>query len=518
MWTSSITAVISELLSTQQSDPGAAARLRSAATPSPTTGSYEGPRWHGGEGAAHASGEAGSEEGCGGVGRAWRANRSLSSEMGVGSPQGAGLPPKAPARRPGHRRGRSDGANVFTLSGAAPHSPPCPVPLALLPPAKPGCAFLSRSPPPSFVPSADAALESDPLTLTPPARLGTESATASVVVSPLEELSPLPGNDACADCANRNPDWASINLGVLLCLRCSGLHRQLGTHVSKVRSLTLDVRAWTPAVVARFKALGGNAWANSVWDGAAGGAARRPGVAAGDAERAAYIQAKCAALLSLPIHFCSGQRERCRAAFHPEGWLFFLPHPVLYCARRLHLPLIVFSHRYVRRELLRPDLDALARGPAEGLSSQLHQAVLQRSCKARQQVIAAGMRSALDTSASAACSIRARVDRSTLHPAVLVRPIPQGVAECLAAGADPSVPLVTVSADGTQFSQARTRCTSFPSARVVRLIPPTCLTMRALFGPLFSLRPADGSARRLSARRCDPRQRSPPGRRLSGRD
>lgn len=49
-----------------------------------------------------------------------------------------------------------------------------------------------------------------------------------------QELAPLPGNDTCADCPSRNPDWASINLGVLLCLRCSGLHRQLGTHITKV--------------------------------------------------------------------------------------------------------------------------------------------------------------------------------------------------------------------------------------------------------------------------------------------
>ncbi len=41
-------------------------------------------------------------------------------------------------------------------------------------------------------------------------------------------------NTACADCNTPNPDWVSLNLGVLLCIECSGVHRSLGVHVSKV--------------------------------------------------------------------------------------------------------------------------------------------------------------------------------------------------------------------------------------------------------------------------------------------
>jgi Arf-GAP/coiled-coil/ANK repeat/PH domain-containing protein len=48
-------------------------------------------------------------------------------------------------------------------------------------------------------------------------------------------LAAAPGNDRCADCGAAHPDWASINCVVLLCQTCAGVHRSLGTHVSKVR-------------------------------------------------------------------------------------------------------------------------------------------------------------------------------------------------------------------------------------------------------------------------------------------
>ncbi|KAI5298511.1 hypothetical protein KEM56_003992, partial [Ascosphaera pollenicola] len=54
----------------------------------------------------------------------------------------------------------------------------------------------------------------------------------------------LEGNKLCADCKrNKHPRWASWNIGVFICIRCSGHHRGMGTHISRVKSVDLD--SWT---------------------------------------------------------------------------------------------------------------------------------------------------------------------------------------------------------------------------------------------------------------------------------
>ncbi|XP_071152718.1 centaurin-gamma-1A-like isoform X14 [Mytilus edulis] len=71
------------------------------------------------------------------------------------------------------------------------------------------------------------------------------------------------GNQVCADCGTPNPDWSSLNLGTLLCIECSGIHRNLGTHLSRVRSLDLD--EWPPDLQRVMMSIG-NSTANSVWE------------------------------------------------------------------------------------------------------------------------------------------------------------------------------------------------------------------------------------------------------------
>ncbi|KAG9492765.1 hypothetical protein GDO78_000980 [Eleutherodactylus coqui] len=59
----------------------------------------------------------------------------------------------------------------------------------------------------------------------------------------LSELLLREENKFCADCQAKGPRWASWNIGVFVCIRCAGVHRNLGVHISRVKSVNLD--QWT---------------------------------------------------------------------------------------------------------------------------------------------------------------------------------------------------------------------------------------------------------------------------------
>ncbi|KAM5255638.1 arf-GAP with GTPase, ANK repeat and PH domain-containing protein 3 isoform 1-T1 [Ctenodactylus gundi] len=114
-------------------------------------------------------------------------------------------------------------------------------------------------------------------------RLGNQNTALAV-----QAVRTVRGNSFCIDCDAPNPDWASLNLGALMCIECSGIHRHLGAHLSRVRSLDLD--DWPPELLAVMTAMG-NALANSVWEGALDGYAK-PSPEACREEKERWIRAK----------------------------------------------------------------------------------------------------------------------------------------------------------------------------------------------------------------------------------
>ncbi|RYP24746.1 hypothetical protein DL765_000292 [Monosporascus sp. GIB2] len=123
----------------------------------------------------------------------------------------------------------------------------------------------------------------------------TRSSSTSFDESPDKLLQTLRDNDQgnmwCADCgSNSKVEWVSINLAIILCIECSGIHRSLGTHISKVRSLTLDITSFTPDII-ELLLLVGNRVANMVWE-ARLDPAHKPGPQATREQRLKFITAK----------------------------------------------------------------------------------------------------------------------------------------------------------------------------------------------------------------------------------
>lgn len=93
-------------------------------------------------------------------------------------------------------------------------------------------------------------------------------------------------NKYCVDCDAKGPRWASWNIGVFLCIRCAGIHRNLGVHISKVKSVNLDT--WTPEQVVSLQQMG-NSRARAVYEAQLPDGFRRP---QNDSALESFIRAK----------------------------------------------------------------------------------------------------------------------------------------------------------------------------------------------------------------------------------
>ncbi|KAG8505517.1 Arf-GAP with coiled-coil, ANK repeat and PH domain-containing protein 3 [Galemys pyrenaicus] len=108
--------------------------------------------------------------------------------------------------------------------------------------------------------------------------------------SALQRVQSVAGNGQCGDCGQPDPRWASINLGVLLCIECSGIHRSLGVHCSKVRSLTLD--SWEPELLKLMCELGNSA-VNRIYEAQCEGpGCRKPTASSPRQDKEAWIKDK----------------------------------------------------------------------------------------------------------------------------------------------------------------------------------------------------------------------------------
>ncbi|TDH73208.1 hypothetical protein CCR75_003697 [Bremia lactucae] len=104
----------------------------------------------------------------------------------------------------------------------------------------------------------------------------------------IDEL--IQANSCCADCGQEPAEWVSINIGCLLCIECSGIHRSLGVHESKVRSLALD--SWDMPLLFLLRDELGNDKVNAVWEHTLGLKDTKPTPLTQREEKARFIKAK----------------------------------------------------------------------------------------------------------------------------------------------------------------------------------------------------------------------------------
>ncbi|KAK2900865.1 hypothetical protein Q8A67_008980 [Cirrhinus molitorella] len=105
----------------------------------------------------------------------------------------------------------------------------------------------------------------------------------------IEDVLRMPGNEVCCDCGAPEPKWLSTNLGILTCIECSGIHREMGVHISRIQSMELDKLGTSELLLAKNV---GNSSFNEILEGNLPSPSPKPAPSSDMTERKEYINAK----------------------------------------------------------------------------------------------------------------------------------------------------------------------------------------------------------------------------------
>ncbi|KAG8441646.1 hypothetical protein GDO86_010723 [Hymenochirus boettgeri] len=116
-----------------------------------------------------------------------------------------------------------------------------------------------------------------------------ESSFEDLTKAIIDDVQKTPGNESCCDCGSSDPTWLSTNLGILTCIECSGIHREMGVHISRIQSLVLDKLGTSELLLA--KNVGNNSF-NEIMEGNLPSPSAKPTPSSDMTARKEYITAK----------------------------------------------------------------------------------------------------------------------------------------------------------------------------------------------------------------------------------